>query len=618
MRAWPLLLGSVAAFAVVAVAGSAHAGQVDFSLKITPGTGTTNDEFVATVQIDIRGVNAPEKFVEPPWGDFTVLDRRTPLQSTQWTYGPAGQEVHTVQVRRYVLEPKRPGRITVGAAKLRVDGKDYETKPVTVEVLDAGKPAADPNKPPDPNNPTGPGQTSIPDRQYPPPDPSIVAPTFLHAVLDRNKVRVGEQVTVTWLLYTRAEVLKFEPRPPRFDDFWVETIYEPQNYLQYAEEQVGGRTYAVAVVGKKALFPTRAGKQNVPVYRADVATMATPFGSPLKLTSKELALEVEALPPGAPQSFDPGLVGRFALEAHIDRDNVPAGESVELELVVRGEGAIRRSKIPTFSFDGFDVYPPRDFQENVDPSGDRVRGERRYSYVLTPQRGGTLAINPIELSYFNLETGRYDVARADPLSVRVVGDPKLAAGATSGADNIIGRDIRPPREMGRVHAPVLGDLHRSPWLKWILLAPACVFLGVVTVDWARERLQRETPRARLRRARGRARKRLRLAEGHIKGGRASKFFAEIARVLTEHVEERVGQPVAALTRDDLRALLATRGFPTATIDGLVSELENCDFARFAPSASGPGEMRAALRRAKDLLALIEKVRPVSEPLGVAA
>jgi hypothetical protein len=142
-----------------------------------------------------------------------------------------------------------------------------------------------------------------------------------------------------------------------------------------------------------------------------------------------------------------------------------------------------------------------------------------------------------------------------------------------------------------------------------LAAPGALFLLTVLVDKLRERMRRETPRARLRRARGRARKRLKAAELHIRGGRAGKFFGEVARVLVEHLEERVGEPVSAMTREQLRDYLSERGFPEETVEALVRELENCDFARFAPSASGPGEMRAALRRVRALLSAIERVRP---------
>jgi hypothetical protein len=54
--------------------------------------------------------------------------------------------------------------------------------------------------------------------------------------------------------------------------------------------------------------------------------------------------------------------------------------------------------------------------------------------------------------------------------------------------------------------------------------------------------------------------------------------------------------------------LESRGFDKEAADAIVKELETCDFSRFAPSASGPGEMRAALRRTRTLLSWIEKAR----------
>jgi BatD DUF11 like domain len=593
---------------LLAPATALAAPPVEFTLQVTPSTGTVDDEFIATVQIAIKGVNGAERFWEPDWGDFMVTDKRE-QQSTQWSYDPqAGQEIRSVEVRRFLLKARRAGKLRIGEAKLKVDGVEYKTKPLVVQVNPGGGGTS--AAAPDPNNPNAAPSPSS--GNYPPPDSSIVAPTFIHVVADRTKVRVGEQITVTWLLYTRSEVLKYEPKPPRFDDLWVETLYEPQNYLNYSEEVVGQRTYAVAVLAKRAIFPTKAGKLAIPAFRADVATMATPFGSPLRLSSKEVPIEVEALPPGAPAGFDPGLVGQFQIEAGIDRDNVPAGESVELSLTLRGEGAIRRTKIPSISVDGFDVYPPRDFQEHVDTSGDKVRGERRFSYVLTPNKGGTLPLGPIQIPYFNTATGRYDVARSDLMKVKVVGDPAQLAGAGSSRENVISRDIRPPHELGAASSRFWSDLHRSR-LFWVGLAtPGFAFLGVILVDFLRQRMRRETPRARLRRARGRARKRQKLAEVHIRGNRPAKFFGEIAHMLNEHVEERVGEPIAALTRDQLRQLLSERGFPAEVINQLVTELEACDMARFAPTAAGPGEMRAALRRAQDLLRAIEKVRPLQE------
>jgi hypothetical protein len=108
---------------------------------------------------------------------------------------------------------------------------------------------------------------------------------------------------------------------------------------------------------------------------------------------------------------------------------------------------------------------------------------------------------------------------------------------------------------------------------------------------------------------------MRVAEYHIKAGRPSAFFGECARVLYEHLEYRLGAKVEALTLGELREHLLQRGFPAETVELVVKELENCDFARFAPSASGPGEMRAAGRRVRALLGMIEKARPADREVA---
>ncbi len=596
---------------------TAWAQSVELEMSVSPTTGTINDEFTVTISQTIHGVNAPERYWPPDFGDFTIVDQRT-QQSTQWLYDPRhGQQIRNVELRSYRLRPNRVGKLRIGEARIRMDGKEHKSKPAVVEVLPAGKtPVAAVPGAPDAGagtavSPTTP-RSDVPG--FTPPDESRVRPTFIHLVVDRPTAYLGEQVTATWLLYTRSDVLKFEPKPPRLDGFWVETLFEPQSYFTYHPEVVAGREYAVATISRKALFPTRAGVLEIPKYEAEVSTMYTSFAAPLRLDSVASKIEVKPLPPGAPEGFDPAYVGKYELEASIDRDTVQAGESLTLLLTVRGEGAVRRTRIPTLVLDGFQVTPPSDFDQELDTSSSMLRGIRRYRYLLTPTRGGKVEIPAIEIPYFDPADEAYEKASTPPIRVTVIGDPKAVAAKTVGGvagENLIGRDIRPAREVPSVTSRVAARFYSSRAFLVALAAPGALYLLVVLIDKLRERLRRETPRARLRRARGRARKRLRLAELHIRGGRPAKFFGEVARVLTEHIEERVGEPVSAMTRERLRDYLADRGFPEETVDALVRELESCDFARFAPSASGPGEMRAALRRVRALLGAIERVRPRS-------
>jgi hypothetical protein len=103
-----------------------------------------------------------------------------------------------------------------------------------------------------------------------------------------------------------------------------------------------------------------------------------------------------------------------------------------------------------------------------------------------------------------------------------------------------------------------------------------------------------------------------VAEIHVKGNRPARFFAELQRALYEHLEERIGQPIQSMTRDELRDFLHRRGFDNPLINAIDLELEQCDFARFAPSMANAHEMRAAQRKVKDLLARIEKTRLVDD------
>lgn len=605
-------LALVAALCALALGSAvAEAKPVEFRLEVAPEVGTLDDTYVATVVLEVPGVAGAERFWEPDFRDFRVLDSQT-QRSTSSTIDPRrGQRITTVEIRRYVLEPVRAGRLRIGPAKARLDGDEFETRSRRVVVRSRGSGGTDSFAAF--GDPSGGKAGGIPG--YMPPDRSLAGEEmFLHAVVDDREVHVGEQVTVTWLLYTRAEVLKFEPKPPRLSSFWSEVLYEPDAYFTYHEDRVGKIPYVVAIVSKRALFPTKSGTLEVPPFEARVSTLSTALGDSESLRSNSLELTVKPLPADAPPGFDPTYVGRFQAEATVDRTHIAAADALTLTLVVHGTGAIRRTEPPVLSFPGFEFSRPRDFEESSEVVDNTVTGRRVYRYWTTPTAGGKQVIPAIEIPYFDPETGRYEVARTRPVAVFVAGDPTAEAAAEEGGPvERLERDIRLIRAGDSVSSRAALELHDSRWF-WILAVLPPFFFGVVVAaDRLRERLKKETPRARLRRARGRARQRFRVAEIHLRGNRPAKFFAELSRVVTEHVAERVGPKVRSMTRDEMSAFLAEKGFDDTTIKQILDSLETFDFARFAPTAAGPGEMRAALRRTKELLRRIERTRLAGEP-----
>jgi hypothetical protein len=602
---------AVAALLVAGAAPAAAGGKpLRFTLEVSPMAGGPDDPYTASVQIEVAGVTGPDRYWHPDFGDFEVVGTQV-KQGTSSVIDPKGQQIRTVIIRRYDLKPRRNGRIRVRGAKLKIGRDEFSTDDVWVQVGRAtaggtGGPVVPPTT--GGADPTAVGGIGVPG--FGPPDPKNRSlDMFLHVVADKSEVYLGEQVTVTWMLYTRSEVLKFEPKPPSLDGLWTEILYEPDAYFTYHEDVVGGTPFVVAIVSKRALFPTATGRLEVKPFRARVASLSTSVGRSRDLTSRAIPLTVKPLPPGAPPGFDPSYVGSFDVKSSVDRNEIEASESLTLTVEVSGIGAIRRTQPPRLAFPGFTFRAPRDTQDTIDTSSGTVRGERIYRYWTTPEQGGALTIPAVEVPFFDPRSGKYEVARSRPIEITVKGDPgKLAGHDRDNRENIVPRDIRLIHGGEGITSRTVHRLYKSPWF-WPLLGVApLAFVLVIASDRVRQRLKKDTPRARLRRARGRARKRFRVAEIHIRGNRPAKFFGELARVLYDYIEERTGQPVLSMTREELRGFLTDKGFDPATIQEIDQSLETFDFARFAPSAAGPGELRAAMRQLKELLRKIEKTR----------
>jgi hypothetical protein len=600
----------------VATMSSVAGAQTKFTMDVSPRVGALEDRFTVTVQIEMPGVSGPDRYWHPTFRHFTVVDSTEPLKNTYSVSDPkAGRRLTTSVIRTYVLQPTRAGTLAIEPARMLVGKTEHKTDSAYVTVTSSGSAAAvvpDPAPAAGARDPTAAGGVGVPG--FTPPDPQQRADIFLHAVADKQKLYVGQQVIVTWLLYTRTEILRWEPKPPRLDGMWAETLYEPKQRFTYFDDRVGSTPYQVVIVAKRALFPTGPGRIVVSPFVANVASLSTAIGRKVRVASTAVSLEVEALPDGAPPSFDPTYVGTFTVEASSDRREIDAAESLTLTVRIKGQGAVRRTSPPELHLEGFEFRAPRDFQEVVDTAGDVVGGERVYRYWTTPKRGGEQQIPPIEITYFDPRTSRYEVARTQPIPIVVRGDPGKLADADRGPsrDNVITKDIRLLRDGEALESRLLVRLYRTPWFWALAGLPPLAFALVVLIDRVREGLKRETPRARLRRARGRARQRFRVAEIHMRGDRPAKFFGELSRVLYEHIEERVGQPVQSMTRSELLEFLKRNGFSESAIKQIDHDLEAFDQARFAPTAAGAQEMRDALRKTKNLLRQIERTQLVED------
>src|SRR5262249_34405370 len=201
--------------------------------------------------------------------------------------------------------------------------------------------------------------------------------------------------------------------------------------------------------------------------------------------------------------------------------------------------------------DGFKTYEPK-VTDRLD-AGDVVQGVKTVEYLLVPQRGGELTIPPVELSYFDPYDKKYASARSERLKLAVVGEAGAGGAANAGGtENVLAPAIRNLRNAKTIQSRVGAVLYKSSVFLPFLALPVGLYVLLVLVDKVRERLRRETPRARLRRAPGRGGPRLPPAADQHPPERAAGFLGGNDRVLPaphpRSVRGQVGGQHAGATR----------------------------------------------------------------------
>lgn len=438
----------------------------------------------------------------------------------------------------------------------------------------------------------------------------------------KTRVYVGEQVKVGWYLYLTEQQRNFESKVlPRADGFWTEEIpsRNPPRQLAFTDRYVDGRRYSVAVLLEKALFPLAPGKLTVTPMEAEVSSGGGDFffprpGRVRQLQSEPLTIEAIPLPSEhKPAGFNPGNVGRYAIEASVDRALVAVGDAVTLTVTAKGIGNVRNLRLPELPvLDGWKRYEPK-ANVVVEP-GEETSGTSSIEWLLRPERPGTMTLPSLTLATFDPTAKQYKELRTDPITIVVTGEAAPVASGpvgtpASGVDNVIAAQIRPIRVRTRPSIARGAAFVHSPAFKATLAAPPLTFLALIFAGRMRARLGGENEGNRRRRLRAHAHRRLRAAEAHRAAGRIADAYVEIDRVLRELLAERLRAPVGGLRLDEIGDLLRRRGLPEAEAARVVAALAACDEARFAPAGdAGAGERAsAALAEASEIIALIEKV-----------
>jgi len=417
----------------VAALSPAPAQEVSLRASVDRATVRENESFVYLLRAEgqVRG----EPDLTPLTRAFDILQssRNTSIQM-------AGGQTSRVTEWSLQLMPRGDGRFTLPPVEL--DGAF--ANPVQIEVL----PAVEGDAPGD---------------------------VFLEAEVSPSSTYVQSQVIYTVRLYRGVSIGRSTLSLPEVSggEAIVEQLGDDRQYQTVRE----GRNF-MALERRYAIFPQAAGVLTIgPVTFDAMVIGASGLSSLQRFRAQPLEVSVAAAvppPPGSAQAvWLPAR--RLSLDERwsAGAEALTAGVPQTRTLIVEADGVLE-TQLPEFSppeAPGIRQYSDQpELTRDVTATGMAARRVERYAVIA--QSGGEFTLPAVELPWFNVLQGAWEVARLPSRSVRVLPSAEQVTDASA-----------PPPVAGETPAPVINE---GVWKK-ISAGLLIAWLSTVALWWRRAR-----------------------------------------------------------------------------------------------------------------------------------
>ena len=566
-----------------------------------------NEQF--NVTFIIEGESRTTDFTWSPGEDFTLLwgPQQGRSSSVQIINGKTTKSVQTTYT--YVLHPGKVGKFTLPKASAKVKGNTIWSEAVTIEVVSGG-------------NSSSSSSAQQHQAQAQPQGTVAADDIFLSLELSRRNVVVGEPITATLKLYQKVNVSGFESADfPSFDGFWSQETEAPTN-IEFARETYDGQIYNAALLRRYILIPQHQGELKIdPAELVCLINVRVSSGGSSifdgffddyrtvrkRVTSQPVSVHVKPLPAGAPASFGGG-VGDFSISAGVSRDSLKTHEAASLLITVSGRGNISLLEAPKVNFPpDVEVYDTK-ITDRLDKGG--ISGSRTYEYPFIPRSHGDFVIEPVQYSYYDVNTQRYVTLQTEPLEITVArGNEADNAGvvmAGPGKTDVrnLSKDIRfiSTKDPGLVSK---GVFFVGSVLFWLLSGLLVVLAAVMWAVFRKVAARRaDVVGTRNRKATKMALKRLHLASTFLKQDLYTAFYEELHKALLGFISDKLNMPLAQISRDRIEEALAENNVSADLASRFTGVLDACEFARYSPSA-GHDAMAAHYNEAVEVISSID-------------
>lgn len=561
-----------------------------FTVSVSNTTVAEGERFEVSFTFQGTDINSLSNFTPPNFGGLKVISGPNQSTSMQIING----NVSASRTLSYFLVATSVGKYTIGSATIDYRGEKLKTEPIQI-IVTKGSPRP---KEEQQNN-------EVNTRE-------ISENLFIRAVVDKNRAYIGEQVTVTYKLYTRLNIAAQMSisKLPQYVGFWAEEI-ETARTLSFTTEIVDGKRFNVAVLKKAALFPTQSGALEVSPFELTVPIAVRKnrnldnfwdsfFNDPFnrqeiyeyKAKSNVIRIDVMPLPENdKPVNFN-GAVGKFNISASIDKEKLKVNEPLNLTVKVSGTGNITLLQMPAFELPaGIEKYEPK-INESINRAA-KVSGTKTYEYLLIPRAAGSREIKPIEFSYFDPDVKRYFTIKTTGFDIKIEQNDSLLAIYNNEKENIksLGTDIRSIKiELGDVtkeNKYLINSLYF--WL--LVIVTVLGFGGVLYWNNYNEKITSDVKTFNYLRAEKIAKKRLKKSLQYLSHNKVQEFYTEIAQAFYGYLENKLDISKSDFTLELAFDKLKELGVAESISLAMKNTGQKCEYIRFAPNAESNTSMK---------------------------
>lgn len=489
----------------------------------------------------------------------------------------------------YVVQATKEGLITIPPAELKVDKKIYKSNSIKIEVIKGSQKQTNPAKQAGLNQSQNTANTNSNSGLY------------IKITTSKSKVHREEHLVATVKLYTNLSIVNFGNfKLPTFDGFITEEIYAP-NTIEWARENINGEIYNTGILRKYILFPQKTGGITISPAELEIAYRKASnkrsrsmfdefFGNvdseSRNVISNSVTINVSDLPEKRPYNFS-GAVGQIKLLASVDNSNVKTNDAVNLKLKISGNGNLKYINAPKIEFPSdFDVYDPK-VGDNIKYSQNGATGYKSFEYLMIPRHAGDFTIPAFNFIYFDTQSDQYNTQKIGPFNIKVTksdGDTTVTVSGSYSKEDLrfLGQDIRFIKnnniELAMANQFFLGS--KTFYLGYIL--SSILFFVIFIIRRKNIKTNMNVKLVKNKKANKFAKKRLNKASGFMKQNQQEAFYEELVKALWGYISDKLGIPVANLSKDNARTEMQSKNVDAENIDQILDIIDRCEYTRYAP------------------------------------